>query len=105
MAYAATQSPRGDRVDFCKKNVGGADQAIRALVGALLVCGFFFGWFVPLWNYIILDYVALALGVILLLTALFRTCCLYSLLGVNTSGKSEDKTAGTAKKAKKGRKR
>jgi len=87
-------------VEIGEKNIGGADQAVRALIGALLVCGFFFGWFIPLWNYVILDYAALALGIILLLTALFRTCCLYSLLGINT-GKATAKKAA----AKKGRKR
>ena len=59
------------------KNVGGIDRVLRIVVGLALIAGFFlnsgatYGWL-----YLI--------GIVPLLTGLFSTCALYSVLGINT---------------------
>jgi hypothetical protein len=59
------------------KNVGGIDRILRIVVGLALIAGFFlnsgatYGWL-----YLI--------GIVPLLTGIFSTCALYSLIGVNT---------------------
>lgn len=59
------------------KNVGQIDRIIRIVLGLALISGFFlnsgasFGWL-----YLI--------GIVPLLTGLFGTCALYSLVGINT---------------------
>jgi hypothetical protein len=59
------------------KNVGGIDRVVRIVVGLALIAGFFlnsgatYGWL-----YLI--------GIVPLLTGVFSTCALYSLIGVNT---------------------
>jgi ABC-type polysaccharide/polyol phosphate export permease len=60
-----------------KKNVGNADRAFRILLGIGLISLVFFGPKTP-WGWI---------GVIPLFTALFGTCPLYSLMGLNTCPK------------------
>jgi len=60
-----------------KKNVGGIDRALRIVVGAALILGFFLN---PegdyRWLYLI--------GIVPLATGLMGSCGLYSIIGVNT---------------------
>ncbi len=63
-----------------KANVGSIDKILRIVVGlALILLAAFqvIGW----WGYI---------GVVPLLTALFNFCPAYTLLGLNTKGKSAE---------------
>jgi len=60
------------------KNVGGIDRILRIVLGVVLILGFFViggdsGWKYLFW-----------LGLIPLLTGIFRTCGLYSVLGITT---------------------
>lgn len=57
-------------------NVGGIDKILRIVVGALLVLAFFFTSGPYHWFYL--------LGIVPLLTGLFGTCPVYSLLGIST---------------------
>jgi hypothetical protein len=61
-----------------KTNVGSADRIARIVLGLVLISLAFIGPQTP-WGWI---------GVIPLVTGLFRTCPLYSLIGVNTCPKS-----------------
>ena len=57
-----------------KNNTGKIDRIIRLIVGALLVGNVFTGLQTPIgW-----------IGLILIVTGLFGTCPMYSLLGINT---------------------
>lgn len=64
-------------------NVGTFDRALRFLIGAALIVA-------PLLNFMgleantVIAYVMMAVGGILVLTAVFGTCPIYSLLGLNT---------------------
>jgi hypothetical protein len=59
------------------KNVGSIDRALRILIGAVLIAGYFLnGDGAYSWLYLV--------GVIPLATGLLGTCGLYSLLGANT---------------------
>ena len=59
---------------FFKNNTGKVDRVIRVIVGVLLVGNVFTGLQTPLgW-----------IGLILIVTGLFGTCPVYSLLGINT---------------------
>ena len=57
------------------KNVGSIDQAIRIVIGVLLISAMFFPPF-GLW-----QYVKLVAGVMLIATALLRVCPAYWLFG------------------------
>ena len=57
-----------------KQNTGKVDRIIRVIVGALLVGNVFVG----------LQTVVGWIGLILIVTGLFGTCPVYSLLGINT---------------------
>lgn len=57
-----------------KINVGSMDRALRIIVGIILITLAATGIFAP-WGWI---------GVIPLLTGLFKFCPLYSVLGMNT---------------------
>jgi len=59
---------------FFKNNTGKLDRIIRVIVGALLVGNVFAGLQTP----------AGWIGLILIVTGLFGTCPVYSLLGINT---------------------
>ena len=65
-----------------KPNMGTLDRTIRAIVGIALIA---------LWSFDLLQgvpaIIALAVGVVLLLTALLRWCPPYSLLGINTGAR------------------
>jgi len=56
------------------RNTGKVDRIIRVIVGALLVGNVFIG----------LQTVVGWIGLILIVTGLFGTCPVYSLLGINT---------------------
>jgi hypothetical protein len=56
------------------KNVGGIDRILRVIVGVVLIATAATG-VVGLWGWI---------GVVPLLTGLFRFCPVYKLIGVNT---------------------
>ena len=56
------------------RNTGNVDRIIRVIVGALLVGNVFVG----------LQTVVGWVGLVLIITGLFGTCPVYSLLGINT---------------------
>ena len=57
-------------------NVGTIDRAVRIIAGLVLIALAFTGT-IGMWGYI---------GIVPLLTGLFRVCPAYSLIGVNTCG-------------------
>ena len=57
-------------------NVGTIDRAVRIIAGLALIALAFNGT-IGMWGYI---------GIVPLLTGLFRVCPAYSLIGVNTCG-------------------
>ena len=63
-----------------KQNTGKVDRIIRVIVGALLVGNVFVG----------LQTVSGWVGLILIVTGLFGTCPVYSLLGINTKTPGEN---------------
>lgn len=59
------------------KNVGGIDRIARIVIGLALILGFFLNTEASMrWLYLI--------GIVPLLTGVFQTCALYSILGINT---------------------
>lgn len=60
-----------------KANVGQTDRVARIAIGALLMVLSIFG-FIGVWGWI---------GIVPVLTGLFRFCPLYSLLGISTCKK------------------
>lgn len=62
-----------------KSNVGKLDRIIRIILGILLVGNVFVG----------LQTMIGWIGLILIVTGLFGTCPLYSLLGINTKSMGE----------------
>jgi uncharacterized membrane protein HdeD (DUF308 family) len=65
-----------------EKNVGMIDRVVRIILGIVLIGVFFLHMVAAPWSYIVL-----LIGVIALVTGVFGTCALYSLLGMNTLGK------------------
>ena len=67
-----------------KPNMGTLDRSIRAIIGIVLVA---------LWPLGLLQgtpaIVALAVGVVLLVTAILRWCPPYTLLGINTGARDK----------------
>lgn len=62
-----------------KRNAGKIDRIVRIIVGAILIGNVFTGLQTPIgW-----------LGVILLVTGLFGTCPVYSILGITTKSLGE----------------
>lgn len=57
-----------------RTNVGGLDRILRVIVGLALIAIVFVGPQTP-WGWV---------GLVLLLTGLFGTCPLYTLLGIRT---------------------
>lgn len=59
------------------RNIGGIDRILRIVIGLALIAGFFLNPEASYrWLYLI--------GIVPLVTGLFRTCPLYSMLGMNT---------------------
>jgi len=65
-----------------KKNVGGIDTILRYIGGAVLIL---LGAFLTMGT--VLKVIFIFLGVMLIGTALFGFCWLYTILGVSTKGK------------------
>jgi Protein of unknown function (DUF2892) len=61
-----------------KTNVGNIDRGLRIAVGAALLLWFFVDQGSGFWHY------AKLIGVVPILTGLFGTCPLYSILGLST---------------------
>lgn len=59
-------------------NVGGIDRILRIAIGAALLLWFFLDQGTGFWHW------AKLIGVVPLLTGLFSTCPLYSIIGMNT---------------------
>ena len=59
-------------------NVGGSDRILRIAIGAALLLWFFIDQGTGFWHW------AKLIGVVPLLTGLFSTCPLYSIIGMNT---------------------
>ena len=59
-------------------NVGGIDRILRIALGAALLLWFFIDQGTGFWHW------AKLIGVVPLLTGLFSTCPLYSIIGMNT---------------------
>jgi len=66
-------------MEFGEKNIGEIDKAARAVFGII-----FLGTYVG--NYVAQPwlYIALVLGFIMVATAAYGTCPLYSLIGIST---------------------
>ena len=60
------------------QNVGGIDRILRIAIGAALLLWFFIDQGTGFWHW------AKLIGVVPLLTGLFSTCPLYSIIGMNT---------------------
>ncbi len=61
-----------------KTNVGSTDRLLRIVVGAALLLWFFLDHGMGPWHY------AKLIGIVPLLTGIFSTCPVYSLLGIST---------------------
>ncbi|WP_225027135.1 YgaP family membrane protein [Xinfangfangia pollutisoli] len=61
-----------------KTNVGGIDRVLRIVIGLALIVWFVFDHGAGPWHW------AKLIGLVPLLTGLFGTCPLYSLLGLST---------------------
>ncbi|MFZ0098420.1 MAG: DUF2892 domain-containing protein [Gemmobacter sp.] len=59
-------------------NVGGIDRILRIAIGAALLLWFFVDQGTGFWHW------AKLIGIVPLLTGLFSTCPLYSIIGMNT---------------------
>ncbi len=68
---------------FKSANVGNLDRIARILVGALLIALPYF-YMHPMMGSPIIRWAMPIIGVVLIVTALFRFCPLYRLIGVNT---------------------
>ncbi len=65
-------------------NVGSVDRIIRIVIGAILVGWPWIGRGMALGMGGPLHWIAIIVGVTLIATAIFGTCPIYSILGVNT---------------------
>ncbi len=65
-----------------KANVGTVDMIIRILVGVVLI-GLALAGTIGWWGYI---------GIVPLVTGLLKYCPLYSILGISTKGKEDQKS-------------
>ncbi len=64
-------------------NVGTLDRALRLIVGVVLIVLPLITTF-ALWDNPVLKFGAMAVGAVMMLTAVVRFCPLYPLLGINT---------------------
>ena len=65
-------------------NVGTIDRLARIILGAVLIALPFLAPDLDLWTNSALRYGAMVVGAVLVLTAVFKFCPLYRLLGVRT---------------------
>ncbi|MBU2581397.1 MAG: DUF2892 domain-containing protein [Alphaproteobacteria bacterium] len=70
-----------------KPNVGGVDRILRFIVGAVLIALPFAMPDLEYWANPVFYYGALAVGAVLMLTALVRFCPVYLPIGLNTGSK------------------
>jgi len=68
-------------------NVGNIDRGLRGVLGVLLVVGPVWN-FMDIWTSATMSYLALAIGAVLIATAVFGFCPMYKLLGVSTQDQS-----------------
>lgn len=66
-------------------NVGNTDRLIRIVVGILLIAAPYFTSF-AIWGNPTARVVVPVIGVILIVTGLFRFCGLYKVFGIRTNG-------------------
>tara|TARA_R110000751_G_scaffold172928_3_gene279330 strand:+ start:40388 stop:40609 length:222 start_codon:yes stop_codon:yes gene_type:complete len=66
-----------------KANVGSIDRILRMIIGVLLIAAPFV-FQAQLQDQTIILYAILAVGIVLIATALFRFCPLYRLFGAST---------------------
>ena len=66
-----------------KANVGSIDRSLRMIIGVLLIAAPFV-FQAQLQDQTIILYAILAVGIVLIATALFRFCPLYRLFGAST---------------------
>ena len=66
-----------------EKNVGMIDRVVRIILGIVLIAVFALNVVATPWSYLIV-----LIGIIALITGVFGTCALYSLLGMNTLAKN-----------------
>ncbi len=72
-----------------KANVGGMDRIIRAILGIVLLA-------LGIWMFQnALQWVAIVIGAILLITSLVSFCPIWSLLKINTAKKEAEGKAAT----------
>lgn len=64
-------------------NVGNADRIVRLALGVLLIAVAFFSG-LAIFESGVVRYGAAAIGLVLAVTGLMRTCPLYSILGIRT---------------------
>jgi len=65
-------------------NVGSADRIIRIVVGAILIAAPFLTN-LAIWENQTLRILILVIGVVLLLTGLFKFCGMYKIFGIRTN--------------------
>ncbi len=65
-----------------ERNVGKTDRVVRIVLGIILIAVSALNMVAAPWSYLVV-----LIGIIALATGVFGTCALYSLLGMNTSGK------------------
>jgi len=66
-------------MEMGEKNIGDIDTLVRAVLGIALLCAYMINYVAQPWSY-----VALALGLIMIVTAAYGTCPLYTMLGIST---------------------
>jgi len=66
-------------VKIGEKNVGEIDKAARAVLGIIFLCVYIGSYAAQQWMY-----AALVLGFIMVATAAYGTCPVYSLFGIST---------------------
>lgn len=64
-------------------NVGGIDRILRGILGLLLILAPLLNT-PAIWSSALLAYGSMAVGFVLVLTAVFRFCPLYQIVGVTT---------------------
>jgi hypothetical protein len=91
--------PYSELMKFCEKNVGMIDRVIRIVVGFFVLAYGVKFMSTPL------NVVVFLVGLAILLTGAIGSCCLYSLLGISTAGKSAEKAKPAAPAPSKSRKK
>ena len=74
-----------------KRNVGDLDSRIRSRFGLIMILVGVLGLVGLLTIGITVEIVLLIVGAILFLTGSFRTCAIYSILGISTSKETQKK--------------